>query len=148
MHFIFCFTAADVKGWVNLNYKLLLYNAWDSWEPFVASPALLILQKQQIWLYLKIEQAYIPAGRNLLWLNISAVFLIDNVFTHSWRSMVFAVPPVSLSKQTFQRGFHNVSSDDGSAAEENFLSSCTSVWVWNLHFLTPTNTLVEEKFIK
>ena len=46
--------------------------------------------------------AHLPAGRSLPWLNISAVPHIDSAFTHSWSPIAYAVPPVSLSQQTFR----------------------------------------------
>lgn len=74
----------------------------------------------------KVGDAYLPAGRNLSSLNISTVFHIDNVFTHSWSPIAYAVPPVSPSKQTFRESwtFHNASWDCESAA-----ASISFIWL-------------------
>ena len=66
----------------------------------------------------RVWDTHLPAGRNLSCLNISAVPHIDSVLTHSWCPIAYAVPPVSLSKQTFRESgtFHNASWDCKSAA--------------------------------
>lgn len=67
----------------------------------------------------KVVDTYLTACRKLSWLNISAVFHIDNVFIYSWCPIADAVPPVPLSKQIFRESWtlRNVSWDCELAAE-------------------------------
>lgn len=118
------FKAVDIYSWVAGTHLVciilgLLYSKF--WDAFCW---------QSMSVPHKEGDAYLPAGRNMSRLNISGVFHIDNVLTHSWSPIAYAAPPVSLSKQTARESwaFLNASWDCSSAA-----ASMSFIWYICMH---------------